>query len=163
MEEFESWQKKNIIKLRDFKLPTPVDHAKEDDYRDQIEPWLTALFQSEHLSLLTGAGISTAVHFLATGKSGADMGGMDISVFKDQVAKHSAESAKKAGRGIPNIEDEIRTINELIRGLEIYNSTIIDFELDLDIDTLKSELENGIIKFADAVLDAERNITSGSN
>jgi len=163
MEETESWQKKNIIKLRDYKVPTTVEDPEGDNYRDQIEPWLTALFQSEHLSLLTGAGISTAVHYLATGVAGAGMEGMKISVFKDQIAKVALESAKKSGRGEPNIEDEIRTINELIRGIEIYNSTINDFELDLDLDALKMELDKGILKFADAVLEAERNITSGSN
>jgi hypothetical protein len=163
METLDSWQKKNIIKLRDFKIPTTVEDIKDDDLRDQIEPWLTALFQSEHLSLLTGAGISTAVHFLATGKAGAGMTGMDISVFEEQIAKCATDSAKKAGRGEPNIEDEIRTINELIRGLEIYTSTLVEFDLDINLDILKSERDKGVIKFADAVLEAERNITSGSS
>jgi hypothetical protein len=37
--------------------------------RPRIEPWLTALSQSEHLSLLVGSGISYAVHSIATGMS----------------------------------------------------------------------------------------------
>ena len=32
-------------------------------YRTRIEPWLTSLFQSEHLSLLCGSGITNAVSF----------------------------------------------------------------------------------------------------
>lgn len=35
--------------------------------RTRIEPWLTALFQSEHLSLLVGSGLTYAVHCIATG------------------------------------------------------------------------------------------------
>jgi len=34
--------------------------------RPRIEPWLTALVQSEHLSLLIGSGLTHAVHGLAT-------------------------------------------------------------------------------------------------
>ena len=29
--------------------------------RERVEPWLTSLFQSEHLSLLVGTGLSTAI------------------------------------------------------------------------------------------------------
>src|SRR5688572_8130496 len=36
--------------------------------RERIEPWLTALCQSEHLSLLLGAGVSHATHRIATGE-----------------------------------------------------------------------------------------------
>ena len=32
----------------------------------RIEPWLTALFQSEHLALLVGSGLPHAVHRIAT-------------------------------------------------------------------------------------------------
>ena len=35
--------------------------------RPRIEPWLTALVQSEHLSLLVGSGLTHAVHRLGTG------------------------------------------------------------------------------------------------
>jgi hypothetical protein len=36
--------------------------------RERIEPWLTALFQSEHFALLIGSGLSHAVHEIATGR-----------------------------------------------------------------------------------------------
>jgi hypothetical protein len=36
------------------------------ELRKDIEPWLTALFQSEHFSLLTGAGLMNAVHHRVT-------------------------------------------------------------------------------------------------
>lgn len=154
----ESWQDKNILKLRDYKEPTIIEDPRLDDPGNLIEPWLTALFQSEHLSLLTGAGISSAVHFLAKGSTGAGMGKIDISEYKDEIRIIAEESAKKSGRGESNIEDEIRTVNELIRGLEILTS-IDKRELD-KLNSLKTDLNNGITKFADSVLEAERNIVT---
>src|SRR6185436_17348200 len=37
------------------------------ELRKEIEPWLTALVQSEHLSLLLGAGLMNAVHHRVSG------------------------------------------------------------------------------------------------
>lgn len=159
-EQEKKWQGKHLIKLRDYKEPTELDDPNAEELRSIVEPWLTALFQSEHLSLLTGAGISSAVHHLATGNTGAGMGNMEITEFKDQINKKSIESAEKAGRGEANIEDEIRTINELIRGLEILISTIPESNLNAKLATIKEDLEKGIISFANDVLESERNIVS---
>ena len=30
-------------------------------HREHIEPWLSALFQAEHLNLLVGSGLTTAI------------------------------------------------------------------------------------------------------
>jgi len=152
----ESWQGKDVIKLRDYKEPTVIDNPDKERLRDIVEPWLTALFQSEHLSLLTGAGISSAVHYLATENAGAGMGSIKVTEFKDQIEAKAKESAEKSGRGEANIEDEIRTINELIKGLEILNSE--DFNNELK--TLEEELEEGITKFANDVLVSEKNIVT---
>ncbi len=47
----------------------------------------------------------------------------DIDKAVDYLREHGvAQAAKKSGRGKANIEDEIRTLNELIRGLEIISS-----------------------------------------
>ena len=37
------------------------------DLRNRIEPWLTSLFQSEHLSLLVGSGLTTAIQLVSCG------------------------------------------------------------------------------------------------
>lgn len=155
----EYWQNKHILKLRDYKEPRVIDDPDSDDLRNIIEPWLTALFQSEHLALLTGAGISSAVHYLATGSAGAGMGKMKISEYADEIKKIAEESAKKSGRGDANIEDEIRTLNELIRGLEIITSLGNDEE-QKKLDALKIDLENGITNFANSVLKSERNVVT---
>lgn len=85
----------NILKVRDD--PMPLFIKKEEDrfvvkqedgssvswlsnnicgiaeIRKRIEPWLTSLFQSEHLSLLVGCGLTIAIEKLATGKVSSSM------------------------------------------------------------------------------------------
>lgn len=39
----------------------PEDKITPDFLRSRVEPWLTALFQSEHLNILIGAGLSSAI------------------------------------------------------------------------------------------------------
>ena len=48
-------------------LPENDGKINKSVFRTRIEPWLTSLFQSEHLSLLCGSGITNAVSFLADG------------------------------------------------------------------------------------------------
>lgn len=89
------------------------------DVRRRVEPWLTALFQSEHLSLLIGTGLTTAACSVIPG---AKARGMDNIVFTHcaKVIKEAADlSAKEMGRGAANFEDSIRTANDLVRGLTI--------------------------------------------
>ncbi|HAT7753329.1 SIR2 family protein [Legionella pneumophila] len=159
----ESWNEKNVYKIRDYKEPKLAQELESEILRKEIEPWLTALFQSEHLSLLVGSGLTSAVHMLVAGNTGAGMGLFDLSIFKNQIDKAMHKSAEKAGRGKPNIEDQIRVINELIKGLEIYINTGIrgTKRLKKDLDNLKIEIVNGLDKFANAVLKAEKNIISG--
>ena len=103
------------------------------ELRKKIEPWLTALFQSEHLSLFLGSGISFAARQLAKENSATDAAGqlaeenlttdldkIEFSVFQDEITQASEASAEKSDRGQANIEDQIRVCNELIRGLKIY-------------------------------------------
>ena len=106
---------------REFRIPKNLAHASDIVYnfRKEIEPWITALFQSEYLSLLTGAGLSSAAHILSTGTLGAGMSNIEFSDFKNQIELKSKESAQNSGRITANIEDQIRIANELIRGLEI--------------------------------------------
>lgn len=91
-----------------------------DQLRHRIEPWLTALCQSEHLNLLIGSGLSTAIQLSSTGEPPSGMGWVnDLAVLRSEIDRFVNESAEKAGRSTGNIEDQIRAINEAIRGLEI--------------------------------------------
>jgi len=85
--------------------------------RQRIEPWLTALFQSEHLSLLVGSGLSNAIHKIATRKLLPGMGTVKFTYFDKEVKAEAKKSAKAAARRSGNVEDQIRVANELLRGL----------------------------------------------
>lgn len=62
-------------------------------FRKRIEPWLTSLFQSEHLSLLCGSGITNAISHKAGANGGATMGATTFNTFKNEIAEAAAASA----------------------------------------------------------------------
>lgn len=121
-----NFEKENILYISDeqiniedegFKTDGKIDHLK---IRKKVEPWLTALFQSEHLSLLVGTGLSIALG-----------GEKDLmtSLFAEnndeifqKVKDYSEVEAKNIDRGKPNIEDEFRVLLKLIEGLKIQGS-----------------------------------------
>jgi hypothetical protein len=161
-QEKSPWQEKHILKVRENREPKEIQSPEPEQLRKDIEPWLTALFQSEHLSILMGAGISSAAHWLAMNKPSAGMSKIEFSVFQDQNIKAADESAKRAGRGMSNIEDQIRVANELIKGLEIYLHADVygSKKLGKELGTFKAELNNELKRFANTILENERNITS---
>lgn len=118
--------------------------------RERIEPWLTALFQSEHLNLLCGSGLTTAVSFAAGCNGGATMAKTEFTVFKDEIIESAKNKAKRAGREEGNIEDQIRTAIELLRGLEIQGSSLKTF--------LHEDLNNILNSFSQSVLETEYDI-----
>ena len=122
-EKNESQENTNaVFKLKsDGDLYNGKSEFSELDLRARIEPWLSSLFQSEHLSLLLGSGLSSAIQYEATEQSNNGMGTLEFSntEYKDKITAYASESAKKAGRGKPNIEDQIRVANELYNGLKI--------------------------------------------
>ncbi len=124
----------------------------QKELRERIEPWLTSLFQSEHLSLLAGSGLTHAVHYLASGTSTAGMGAIPISVYKDKIDLAAAAYAKEAGRAKGNLEDQLRVANELLRGLEILQDT--------QADGLRKELQDGMRTFAESILKSETGIAT---
>jgi hypothetical protein len=118
------------------------------ELRGRIEPWLTSLFQSEHLSLLTGSGLSVAVGDLAGASNKAGMGRKTFSKYNGIIDKAVEESAKKAGRNEGNIEDQIRVVNQLLRGLEI-------LQKNDDAASLRNELKTVMEQFAQSILGGE--------
>jgi len=175
MTDQEAWEGKNILKIKSDELKTIKviqdtgelyeNEQTPDELRKEIEPWLTALFQCEHLSLLVGAGLSYAVHDMAAGKLPDGMSTIEFSVFDEQIGKAAEESAKKSGRGEANIEDQIRVANDLIKGMEIYLSSdpYGGKKLRKELDKFKTELVEGIGAFARDVLQTERNIVTANN
>jgi len=134
----------------------PEEVFGSDKLRPRIEPWLTALCQSEHLSLLLGSGLSHAVHRLGTGEPLPGMGSGNFDNFNDVVNAEAKRSAEASGRGDGNIEDQIRIANELLRGLEILGSS--DKKMKEQAGTLKKILNEVLKNFASAILCGEQGL-----
>lgn len=163
-------QDMNILKVRDdyqpiefnndengkFKSAADVSSLGKEfgfnELRSRIEPWLTALFQSEHFSLLIGSGLTHAVHRLATGKCAAGMKALKLKKYGDEINRAAEEAAQNAGRKKGNLEDQVRVANELLRGLEILGGK------DNDATALRNELEQGMKNFAHSILVSEKGI-----
>ncbi|MFM9329086.1 SIR2 family protein [Paenibacillus mesotrionivorans] len=100
--------------------------SEEDikEARSQIEPWLSALFQSEHLALLLGSGFTSSIGYL-TKSSATGMGRVQSfgCKYEAELNAYAESSAKACGRGTANIEDQIRTALALIEGLKIIQDT----------------------------------------
>ena len=157
--------------IRDCVWAKAEDEITPDSLRSKIEPWLTALFQSEHLNLLIGAGLSTAVQQYATGQNPQGMGWIeDLKVCKLERDAYVEKTAKATGRDKGNIEDQIRSINELIKGLEILvalNPTPIAPPpspnppyryLPTELNQLREELSRCLQLFAQSVSNGEKSI-----
>lgn len=121
------------------------------ELRSRIEPWLTSLFQAEHLSLLAGSGLTHAVHFIAAGEPAAGMNAVGFAFSDKEIKKAAQESAERSGRDQANIEDQLRVANELLRGLEILGKTT-------DAEAVRTDLETIIGDFGLSILRSERNI-----
>ena len=174
---------KHILKTRDDKAPVEfVDSGAEgnfklakgvdcswitsdtefgpDKLRPRIEPWLTALFQSEYFSLLAGSGLSRAVHCLATERPLPGTSKDRFTHYNAEISDKAKESAKLAGREEGNIEDLIRVVNELIRGIEILASH--DPKFNGPLESLQSGLKTVLGDFADSILKVENGLITAS-
>jgi hypothetical protein len=105
-------------------IPTDADELDQFIalHRRKIEPWLSAVFQAEHLNLLLGSGFTAAVAFAA----GVPATGMDIasgtSAHAQAIMAHATASAKRMGRGQANIEDQLRSAIAVLDGLDIIDT-----------------------------------------
>jgi hypothetical protein len=163
----------NLLKVRDDHRPVRFEMADTEgkfkfcdetdvgwadkefgikELRGRIEPWLTSLFQSDHFSLLAGSALTHAVHRLATGQIAAGMGTLTFSTHKDEIDAAAETSAREAGRKKGNLEDQLRVVNELLRGLEILQDT--------QTDALRKELQSGMQAFAASILKSETGIAT---
>lgn len=120
--------------------------------RNRIEPWLTALFQSEHLSLLVGSGLTVGICKIArqesTGMSNADFSDTFSKYIEDEVKK----TAPKLNRANGNFEDSIRVANALLAGLVILK--------DERAETLRKEIDDNLLQFTTSLLQTELNLAT---
>lgn len=122
------------------------ENGKINQYkvREKIEPWLTAVFQSEHLSLLIGSGLSIA---LTNDNSMMERINFE-GEYKDFIKTKADEEAKKMGRGEANFEDDLRVAIELLKGYEIINDPKKEY--------LKNEINNYLKGLLNLILKKEK-------
>ncbi|WP_052323911.1 SIR2 family protein [Flavihumibacter sp. ZG627] len=133
------WNSNNILKINndiDCFSNDSIDETKIDDLRKRIEPWLTAIFQSEHFSLLIGAGLTIGLTYLADVKA-QGMDRIEFGVNTKEIKEWADKSAKELGRGYANIEDDFRSAIELLQGLKIQGSgdaVALEKEINVQLD-----------------------------
>lgn len=152
-----------------FTIPTdstrswtkPDETFGPEKLRPRIEPWLTALAQSEHLSLLIGSGLTHAVHGLAANQALPGMGAVTFDVLNDEITTEAKRAAWAAGREDGNFEDQIRVANEVLRGLEILAATKPeDAPERKQAAALRPSLATALQSFAGSILTGERNLAT---
>ena len=141
----------------------PDEAFGSEKLRHRIEPWLTALVQSEHLSLLVGSGLTHAVHRLVTSKVLPGMASIEFRSMKDEIAAEAKRTAKAAGRKDGNFEDQIRVATELLRGLEIIASKKPANSIECkQASSLQADLATALQTFASSILEGERDLVSAA-
>ena len=79
---------KNFLKIGSYEQVIEQiasdDNSSREIYKKQIEPWLSAALQSEHLSLLLGSGLTISV-CTAAGVSSSSMNTADFGPFSDKI------------------------------------------------------------------------------
>lgn len=149
------WSKQHILKISNE--PDCWDEISTEDtksLREKIEPWLTAVFQSEHLAFLAGSGLTQAVASIAN----VTVQGMGRLAFKEwgEPIKTLADSqAKEMQRGQANFEDDLRVAIELYKGLLIQNEP--------KAETLKNDIDEKLLGFIKNILNAENEFTKKEN
>ena len=138
------------------------DSFGKEKLRPRIEPWLTALVQSEHLSLLVGSGLTHAAHAIATEDPCPGMNTIRFTVWNEEISAAASRAAESAGRKDGgNFEDQVRAAHELLRGLEIIPSTKIGYLPEHgQVEDLRESLKGNLNSFARQILDGERELVS---
>jgi len=116
------FSKSNILFISNEQIDIETNEYKKENeeydvikIRAKVEPWLTAVFQSEHLSLIIGNGLTIAL----TGNSNI-IGRIEFEGdYKEKIESRADEEAKAMGRGEANFEDDLRIAIELLKGYEI--------------------------------------------
>jgi len=147
------WNEKHILKTNTKLVCTSdIGEINAEELKKEVEPWLSAIFQSEHLSLLIGTGLTSAVSFTA-GVIPQEMSRLALeNGLSDKIKSKADETARKMNRGEANIEDDIRIALELINVLKILK--------DARHTDLETELNTKLLAFIKSILKTEREFIS---
>jgi len=151
------WTKSHILKISNAtEYRDDISDGGTKEYRSKTEPWLTAIFQSEHLALLAGTGLTTAVTSIAN----VDAPGMErieFNEFSEQIKKSADLQAKEMGRGEGNLEDDLRVAFELYKGISIQSDDETSKKLKDDIDAKLMAFIKKVLKAEKEFLEKESN------
>lgn len=150
------WSKAHILKTNTkFVCTSEVEDISTGELKREVEPWLSAIFQSEHLSVLIGSGLTSSVSIVA-GVKPREMWRLSIEhELKDKIKAKADKSAVDMNRGEANIEDDIRITLELINGLKIID--------DERATTLAEELNAKLRTFISSILSTEKQFSEKLN
>ena len=147
------WEHDHVVHIGG-ETSTPVDPANETAvWRKRIEPWLSSVFQAEHLSMLLGNGFTTGI----AAQAGATPVGMTSAVFgcahEAKVNAYATKMASAMGRGAANIEDQLSAALTLMSGLRV-----LEHE---DTTALEVAIDQVLGSFIKDILSTERGIRAG--
>lgn len=138
-------------------LPTELD--KLDAFisasRRRIEPWLSAVFQAEHLNLMLGSGFTTAVGSIAGTMSTNMMMVKFGTPYDAAINAHAEAGVKIMKRGSANIEDQFRSALALLDGLAVIDTK--------EAGKLKTAIDSQLSIFLASLLKTEYGITTGKD
>lgn len=148
-----NWDNDHIVHIGgETRFPTD-DELVPQTWRKKIEPWLSAIFQSEHLALLLGNGFTTGVANHANGLPVS----MAEKTFgcpnEERVAAHAGRMARGMGRGAANIEDQLSSALSLLSGLQILDHP--------DAPAWETAIDKVLGGFINDVLSTEKGIQAG--
>lgn len=135
------------------------DEALGDDapVPAELEAWIGALIQAEHLGLLVGNGLTTAQTILAGGVPPTMSSAVAISddALRERVELECARIAEATGRGIPNLEDSLRVSLGIADALRVIG--------DSRAAELQEAVDAALASLRSSVLEAERAILMGAD
>lgn len=137
----------------------PADATELDEFaskaRREIEPWLSAVFQAEHLNLLIGNGLTTAVSALAQSPAVGTATVVFGTSHDKAIDAHATARAKEMGRGNANIEDQFRSALAVLEGLRVTDAA--------KANVLQKAMDVKLREFLLALLATERGIENATN
>jgi SIR2-like domain len=123
--------------------------------RKRIEPWLSAVFQAEHLNLMVGSGFTSAIGYIA-GPGAVNMAKVKFgTVYDAAIDAHAEAGAKAMNRGAANIEDQFRSALAVLEGL-----LVIDIKAAVK---LKTAINQQLSSFLASLLKTESGIVIGKD
>lgn len=123
--------------------------------REEVEPYLAALLQAEHLNLVVGSGLTTGLSRLADFADGPDMS--TALPLEGELATQIEDAARKAAgessRGTPNVEDRLRIAIAAADGLRYVGDDRSE-SIQSAVEATLGSLRGSVVAAEKALLDA---------